>query len=50
MTIPMYLFYEKLIKDLKGMDEAVVECFKIILDRVQILEEKVEQLEREKND
>jgi len=49
MTIPMYLFYEKLMKDLKGMDGAIVECFKILLDRVQILEDKVEELERDKN-
>lgn len=50
MTIPAYLMYEQLLRDLKGLDNAIVECFKILLDRVQILEDKVEELERDKNE
>ena len=50
MTIPMYLFYENLMKSLKGMDSAIVEIFEILIVRVKTLEEKVEELERDKNE
>jgi len=46
MTIPMYLFYEKLLKDLRGMDDALVEIFKILIERIRTLEEDVAELKK----
>lgn len=46
MTIPMYLFYEKLMRDLRDMDDNIVQVFKILIERIKTLEEDVEELKK----
>tara|TARA_Y100000361_G_C11087950_1_gene304863 strand:- start:633 stop:821 length:189 start_codon:yes stop_codon:yes gene_type:complete len=50
MNVPLALALNNHLKRIDKIDEAVCECIKILLDRIETLETKVELMEAKIND
>lgn len=50
MDIPLALALNNHLQKIDKIDEAVCECIKILLDRIETLETKVDKLQRENHE
>ena len=50
MDIPAYLALQSTMKSLKVIDDSVVEIVKLLLERIENLEAKVDDLQRRTDD
>ena len=50
MDIPAYLALQSAMKGLKVLDDCVVEIVKLLLERIETLEGKVDDLQRRTDD
>ena len=50
MSIPAILVLQKHLDDIKVLDESIVEIVKLLLERIETLEGKVDDLQRRAND